>query len=223
MSCKHFAEGGVLRILAHVCTIDGRLGSNDGLVDEVVSKDSVHFDFLSWLLAFSDWSQPLFFEVFSSVLYVFIIAVEASELVVILVLVRLSGNKEEMLDKEQIIHNNLVGGVHCFVLGKQSGSRMSHLLCHLSCVRSHIQFAVVDVGTDQAHKQFILLHFDFLSALLALAAGRNPYSLRCFSSVLYVLIIANGSLGLVIILALVMRRRGRLFQMPPRTFRQSMH
>lgn len=60
VSREHFAESGVLGVLTHVCTIDSGLGSNDGLVDEVVSEDSVHFNFLSWLLAFSDRSQPLF-------------------------------------------------------------------------------------------------------------------------------------------------------------------
>ena len=96
-------------------------------------------------------------------------------LVVISVLVILSSSDEAVLDKEQIIHNNLVSGVHCFVVSKQSGGGMSHLLCHLCGVRGNIQFAGVDVSTYHTHKQFILLHFNFLSALLALAVGRNPY------------------------------------------------
>ena len=45
---------------ALVCTVDYGLGADDGLVDEVVSEDGVHCNFLSALLALAIGRNPYF-------------------------------------------------------------------------------------------------------------------------------------------------------------------
>lgn len=65
----------ILRIDALVSTSDSSLGADDGLVDEVVSEDSVHNNLSFCALGTQRWSQPLFLRVLCSpVLYGLIIS-----------------------------------------------------------------------------------------------------------------------------------------------------
>ena len=57
---KHFAEHTIFGFHALVCTVDCGLGADDGLVDEVVSEDGVHCNFLSALLALAIGRNPYF-------------------------------------------------------------------------------------------------------------------------------------------------------------------